>query len=312
MIQIIKSSFEIKTRYWPLENEKPFLENNQQLLACPECDGIIITDKYRGETICEQCGLIHSEKSLDLFNFDRNIFSNDDWHNKSSSGNFQSIYMTNINYHTVLHRKDINNNNFQRLAKWDSRYKQIDKRTLSIAMKELKRIGSNLRLPNYVRELAMIQYKKAYTQGLLRGREIKAFVCSCLYYACRKLKTPISIKDIIKQGCVNEHLVKNFYSLLLKEFNLKVPPLDPVLFVSRYINDLQLSINIEKKVLSVLQNLPFSYINGKEPKSIVGAIIYLICKKENKNITQKNLANLIGISEVSLRYKYKEIEKWGK
>ena len=102
----------------------------------------------------------------------------------------------------------------------------------------------------------------------------------------------------------------NFYQLLVKEFELKVPPLEPTLFVSRFINELQLSIEIEKRVLCVLKNLPFNFINGKEPKSLIAAIIYSIGKKEKIKITQKTLAKITGTCEVSIRYKAKEIEKF--
>ncbi|GAH85126.1 unnamed protein product, partial [marine sediment metagenome] len=53
--------------------------------------------------------------------------------------------------------------------------------------------------------------------------------------------------------------------------------------------------------------LPSNFINGKDPKSLIAAIIYSICKNENIKITQKTLAKMTGVNEASVRYKVKEI-----
>lgn len=50
-------------------------------------------------------------------------------------------------------------------------------------------------------------------------------------------------------------------------------------------------------------------MNGKDPKSLIGAIVYLIGKEENIKITQKTLAKMIGVTEVTIRTRSKEIEQ---
>ncbi len=294
------------------QTNKIFFENvkiNSEVLVCPECKNIIITDNYRGETICEQCGLVVSEKEIDIYNCEKNIFSQFEAKQKARTGDPHTLFIPKIHFHTIIKTNEIKDYNFKRIARMDLYSNNNEARNLLTAIRILKRMSSALHIPYSIKKKAMLLYRKAYKKELLKGRSIIGVICACLYFACRKDKLPISFQEIVNEGCIKANLVMNCYRTLLKEFNLKVPPLGPALFVSRYINELQLSVEIEKRVLSVLKNLHFSFINGKEPKSLVAAIIYSIGKKENIKITQKTLAKITGTCEVSIRYKSKEIEK---
>ena len=134
-------------------------------------------------------------------------------------------------------------------------------------------------------------------------------MCACVYYSCRYYKLPISFKEFIDITNIKAGLVKKGYSTLVRTLNLRALPSDPSIFVSRYINELKLSISIEKRVLNILQKVPTTFINGKDPKSSIGAIIYFVSKKVHKKILQKDLARITGSCEVSIRYKYRELEK---
>ena len=50
-----------------------------------------------------------------------------------------------------------------------------------------------------------------------------------------------------------------------------------------------------------------SIYSGKSPKSIIAAVIYIAAKLGKEKITQRDIANQIGIMEVTIRKRYKEI-----
>jgi len=50
-------------------------------------------------------------------------------------------------------------------------------------------------------------------------------------------------------------------------------------------------------------------ISGKDPKGLCAGVIYLVCKMKNKKVSQKKIANVIGVTEVTLRSRYKELSK---
>ena len=52
-----------------------------------------------------------------------------------------------------------------------------------------------------------------------------------------------------------------------------------------------------------------SFMIGKNPKVVCAGLIYLICKKNKINYSQVKISKIIGVSEVSLRYTWKQIEK---
>jgi transcription initiation factor TFIIB len=49
--------------------------------------------------------------------------------------------------------------------------------------------------------------------------------------------------------------------------------------------------------------------SGKDPKGLCAGALYLVCKIRNKKISQKEIANLVGVTEVTLRSRYKELTR---
>jgi transcription initiation factor TFIIB len=89
---------------------------------------------------------------------------------------------------------------------------------------------------------------------------------------------------------------------------LKVPSTDPISLIPRFIADLNLDADIEKTTINILKTfiLKFS-TSGKDPKGLCAGALYLVCKIRNKRVSQKEIANLVGVTEVTLRSRYKEL-----
>ena len=152
-------------------------------------------------------------------------------------------------------------------------------------------------------------YKDAFKNKLLRGRSINAMVAACLYLACRRKKIPRTLQEITNEASANAKDVRRSYTTLVKEFNLKSPSTDPVSLVPRYINDLGLDSEIEQlttKILNVYSK-KFS-VSGKDPKGLCAGAIYLACRIRNRETTQQQIVESVGITEVTLRSRYKELK----
>lgn len=283
-------------------------ESDPFLSFCSECNGPIITDDYRGETLCEACGLIHSEKACDIANFGKSMYSAQDINQRSHYGDPQSVFTPSIGLSTFIDDKNLYNSNLKRMAKIDYWFSD-NRKTIRLAIRDFKRISFNLKLPLSIVGHGLYLYKKAHKLRLVQGRDSISFVCSCLYYACRLYELPITLTDILNECNAKVKRVKNTYRLLYRTFNLKVRPLTPQHFVSRYVNELGLGLQIEKKVSKVINQLPYNFINGQNPKRICAGTIYLVCKKHKLNIYQRKIAKVCGVSEVSVRYTWKEIGK---
>ncbi|MHA1337236.1 MAG: transcription initiation factor IIB, partial [Promethearchaeota archaeon] len=83
-----------------------------------------------------------------------------------------------------------------------------------------------------------------------------------------------------------------------------------IALIPRYIAELHLDIEIEKNTIKILQNYISKYsISGKDPKGLCAGALYLVCKVKNKRISQKEISNIVGVTEVTLRSRYKELIK---
>lgn len=104
--------------------------------------------------------------------------------------------------------------------------------------------------------------------------------------------------------------MRRCYRTLIRELNLKVPSTDPISLIPRYIAELGLDTNAEKTTINILQSFALKFsTSGKDPKGLCAGALYLVSKVKNKKVSQKEIANLVGVTEVTLRSRYKELIK---
>jgi transcription initiation factor TFIIB len=267
--------------------------------SCPECEGSII---YIEE------GLIISEREVDNSHSGKRAYTSQEKNSREQTGAPISILLPDMGLSTVIDKQKINNPDLKRAAKWNTRI-TWQKRNLLIASTELKRIGSNLNLPNYVKEEAMRLYIEAFKRKLLRGRSINAMVAACLYVACRKKDMPRTLQEIIEEAQSSAKDVRRSVSTLIREFNIKTQSTDPLSLIPRYISDL----GLDSEIGTLTHNILSAYISkfsvsGKDPKGLCAGAIYLACRIRNLEVTQQQIVEAIGVTEVTLRSRYKDLK----
>ena len=276
--------------------------------SCPECGGAIISIEEKGETLCEQCGLIISERSVDFSRGGKRAYNTQERNKREQTGAPISILLPDMGLSTVIDKKKIINPNLKRAAKWNTRI-TWQKRNLLIASTELKRISSNLNLPIHVREDAMRFYREAFKKKLLRGRSINAMVAACLYLASRRKNIPRTLQEIIDDASVSPKEVRRSYSILIRELNIRISSTDPISLIPRYINELGLDPDIERIATNILKAYIDKYsVSGKDPKGLCAGAIYLANKIKDRGFTQQYISEVVGITEVTLRSRYKDLK----
>jgi len=276
---------------------------------CPECGGQIISIEERGDIVCGQCGLILNERQVDFSHTGKRAFTYQEKSAREQTGSPVSILTPDISFSTVIDKAKISNPDLKRAAKWDTRI-TWEKRNLLIATTELKRISSNLNLPSHGKKEAMRYYIEAFRRKLLRGRSINGMVAACIYLACRVKEIPRTLQEILDETSVNAKDVRRCYNTLIRELNIKTPTTDPVSLVPRYIVELNLDSEIEKLTINILTKYISNFsTSGKDPKGLCAGAIYLACKIKDKNYTQKQIADSIGVTEVTLRSRTKEFKE---
>ena len=274
---------------------------------CPECKGNTISIQEKGEIVCSQCGLVVNERILDISHSGKRAFTKQEKEKRENTGSPISILLPDMGLSTIIDKTSIKSPDLKRAAKWNSRM-TWDKRNMLIATTELKRIGSNLNLPNHIKKTAIRLYINAFKKKLLRGRSINGMVAACLYFACRESKVPRTLQEILDETSVSAKNIRRCYRTLIRELNLKVPSTDPISLIPRYTAELGLDTDVEKSTVQVLKAFISQYsTSGKDPKGLCAGALYLVSKKKDKRVSQKEIANIIGVTEVTLRSRYKEL-----
>jgi len=275
--------------------------------GCPECGGSIIFLSQIGENVCSQCGLVINERRVDFNHSGKRAYTSQEKTQREHTGAPISSLLPDMGLTTVIDKKSINDPDLKRAVKWNTRI-TWEKRNLLIASTELKRICSNLNLPNYIKFEAIKLYKEAFKKKLLRGRSINSMIAACIYLAIRLKKVPRTFQEILDESSENNKDIRRCYRVLIREFNIKSPNTAPSALIPAYIADLQLNHEIEGIARKIVNTFSSQFsTSGKDPKGIVAGALYLACRLKGLDLTQKQIAEVAGITEVTLRSRYKEL-----
>jgi transcription initiation factor TFIIB len=199
-----------------------------------------------------------------------------------------------------------------RLRKWQIRsrvHSSID-RNLSQAMGELERLSSQVSVTPSVKEKAAVIYRKALDKGLVRGRSINAITSAALYAACRESGTPRTIRDIAEASLVDKKDIARCYRLLLQEINFKMPVANSLTFVSKIAEKTQIPGTIQGDAIKILADAKQKRLaSGKDPMGLAAAALYIACLLRHEKVTQKDIAEAAGVTEVTVRNRYKALAR---
>lgn len=275
--------------------------------VCPECYGNLNNAEERGEIVCIKCGLIIEEKELDISHPERTAFTKEDKNKKDRTGPPISPLLSNISLTTLVSKKNVFNQDLKRVLEKDS-YKAWEMRNLLTATVELKRLSFNLNLPGYIKNEALKLYKDTFKKKMIKGKSIKGMLAACIYFICKNKGVPRTFREIYEESPVSLKSLKICYKDLVNKFKLKAQAINPINYIPRFISKLKLDFEIEKLSTKILQiYLKEKFINGKNPLGFCAGAIYLALKLKTLSITQKTVADIVGVTTTTLRSRYKEI-----
>ena len=292
----------------------------EKITECPECEGRHLAQDYdRGELICEDCGLVIDNQYIDegpewrAFDMkqeekrartgapmtemvhDKGLSTGIDSSNKDSYGR------------SIPSKKKAQ---IYRLRKWQRRIRVSDatERNLAYALTEMDRMASTMGLPKNIRETAAVIYRKAVKKNLIRGRSINSVVAASLYAACRKANVPRTLDEIAEATSSDRKEIGRTYRFLSRELILKLKPTKPQEYLSRFCSELDLSGQVQKKAKQIIDKAEErELISGKGPTGLAAAAIYIASINEGERRTQREVADVAAVTEVTVRNRYKEL-----
>jgi transcription initiation factor TFIIB len=297
----------------------------QTSITCSICNnnnGQIITDNESGEIICRNCGMVMLDNVQETRPEWRSFTTDEANNTRSRTGMPTSLARHDKGLATIIGRtnKDASGQvldaamrtTMERLRTWDFRtqaYTSTD-RNLRQAFSELDRLKDKLGLPDSVIEKTAYIYRKVQERGLVRGRTISSVLAAAAYIACREMGMSRTLDDIAHLNNIKHKELARTFRLLVLELDLKVPMIDPMKCVVKVANKAKLSEKTKRQAMNIMHDIVKSGVSaGKDPMGLAGSVIYMSSINTGETITQMDIADAAGVTEVTIRNRYKDIKK---
>ncbi|MBC8501053.1 MAG: hypothetical protein ISS25_03335 [Nanoarchaeota archaeon] len=281
---------------------------------CPECAGLSLSHlKEKGEVVCNDCGLVIEDKLFD-FGQEWREHDHEEAAKKRRTGAPLSYTHADKGLGTsigtkadIYHLNKTNKNKFFRLRKWQNNVASAIERNLQIALSEIQRLVSVLQLSKTIEEEASRIYTHAAQKGIVKGRSTETIVAAVIYIVCRNYEVPKTLDDLESATSIDKKEIGRNYRYVVREMNIRVTQSDPVNYVSRYVSNLELSQKTHTTAIRLLEKAQRREItSGKNPLGLAAAAIYAASKLNEEKRTQNEIASAIGVTEVTLRNRYKD------
>jgi len=285
---------------------------------CVECKGTEFDEDSNGYQCCRMCGTVldntvmdygkdtttYSDSTVDNERWglpksnlihDGGLTTDIDWRNKDYSGRSISSSM----------RRTMNRLRTQHQR---TRIKDAIERNLVVALAELQRLASQMDLPMSIRTEAARYYRQSVDNKLVRGRSIEGVVAASLYLACRMVNQPRTLDEVGHYSRTGRKEIGRTYRAIVKELKLQVPSADAKGYVPRFCATLNLPLKAIMEANRIIDACRAdNYAAGRGPTGIAAAAVYLSAMLVNQPRTQREVAMAAGVTEVTIRNRYKEM-----
>jgi len=293
-------------------------ERGCQSDRCPECgSGNIVVDPNRGESICRECGVVVVDDSLDM-GPEWRAFNAQEKEKRSRVGLPLSYAMSDKGLSTAIGnvysetKRKVSmerKHDLIRMAKWHRRIVNSSKqRNLTTAMTAMDKYCDKLHIPYQVKEQAALTYRKSLDANLVKGRSINMIVAASVYAACRMTKTQRRLKEISKVVNIELNECAKAYRLIITELGMDIPRPKAQNRVPKIASRANISQRTQMAAIDLLREAERNRITaGKDPTALAAAALYISSIQGDEKCTQKELARAAGVTEVTIRNRYKGI-----
>ena len=291
-------------------------------MRCPECQSkSMFRVNERGEVVCKSCGLV-LEADMIQEGPEWRAFDAEQRNSRARTGAPLKYMSPNKGLVTEIdqYNRDVRGgkiapsqqSQLYRMRKWHKRASISNsiERNLAIALTELNRVASHLGLPENIRESAAFLYRKCVEKGLIRGRQIESVVSAVIYAVCRQYGIPRTLDEISIVAEIPKKEIGRTYRLITQQLQLKVPLTNPRFYISRFVTSLKLSGETQEKAVELLDKaIEKGLISGRGPMGVAAAAVYIASVLTGERRTQKEVADVAGVTEVTIRNRYRELKK---
>jgi transcription initiation factor TFIIB len=255
--------------------------------TCPECGNKNITC-HHGEIICRECGLVIEDSGIEQPFISEAIQSQATHPHLTTAGT-----------------KGINGKIYKTTWMLSTREKN-----LQTALNKIEIITARLNIPNQTTKEAKLLFKESQYANIGVGRDNISVIYASVYIACNIQGIPKTPLELTAYTEINETQLMRTYKLIKKKLEITTKPIDPLDILPRFASKLELSPNTIATATEILIKAKETGIGtGKKPETLLAGAIYLACQQTGEERTQRQIANTIGVIEVSIRKISKDLFK---
>lgn len=260
--------------------EQDFGAVDEDVVVCPSCGSSNIETTPRGKT-CNDCGHTFDEAE--------GSSEEDDF---SSGGTGSTGTRSSGSY------------SYSGIEKWQER--PSDKSTFELS--ELNRIISDLELSQEVHKEATELIEDAKDKGLMRGRDMSEMLAAMIYIIAREKGSPRTLDEISEVTGVGKRRIGKSYRYIGREMDMRVVPPQPEDHIKRFADKLDLSGNTRDYAKEIIdQAKEQEILAGKAPTGIAASALYIASNIKGEKRTQKEVAEMLNVTEVTVRNRSKEL-----
>ena len=129
-----------------------------------------------------------------------------------------------------------------------------------------------------------------------------------IYAACRRQNIPRTLDEISEASGIDKKEIGRSYRYVTRELKIKILPSNPVDYISRFASVLEYSPETQSRGIEILSKaLSLELTSGRGPIGIAAAALYIAGLLEGERRTQRDISEVSGVTEVTIRNRYKEI-----
>ena len=159
-----------------------------------------------------------------------------------------------------------------------------------------------------VEEEAAMIYTHAVQRGLVRGRSMESVVSGALYAACRRHEVPRTLDELSEASGIEKKEIGRTYRFVTRELGITILPSNPADYIARFASSLKLTAETQSKAVEILEEAQHEELtSGRGPTGIAAAALYVAALMHGEKRTQREVADVAGVTEVTIRNRYKEL-----
>lgn len=197
-----------------------------------------------------------------------------------------------------------------RLMKWKQNVESTDNRNRDYAFDLITKLCSRLELSDTVCDKSENIYKQCVDAGILTGRSIEGLVPATVYVGLRLEKEVRTSAEVSEAGKVTDKELLRTTRVICKELDIRLPLLSPNDFVPRFSKALNVSDGVVSRCYELLEDCEIvGLCNGPSPTSLCGACLYIACNECGERRTQRDVGEVCGVTDVTIRNNLKNMRK---